>query len=166
MKLTYRGVDYDYNPPMLEVTESEIKCQYRGHAYRYGYAKHVPIAQPAEQFSYRGVAYQTTRQGQVLQLEQGQRFAPNMLTRLFAHSTGPNVGPNSSLAHSRDKLVGTSPAAQARRQLLQASSQLHQNSIERALQHRMTVAKQQGNEKLIHQLEAEMRQSAGATTAK
>ena len=62
--------------------------------------------------------------------------------------------------------MGNSPAAQARRQLLQASSQLHQNSIERSLQHRMTVAKQQGNEKLIHQLEVEMRQSADASTAK
>ena len=69
MKLTYRGVAYDHNPPMLEVTESDVDYQYRGQSARYTYVRHVPIPQPAEHLSYRGVAYQTTRHGQVQQLQ-------------------------------------------------------------------------------------------------
>jgi hypothetical protein len=153
MKLTYRGVDYDYNPPMLEVTESEIKCQYRGQPARYTYVQHVPIPQPVARLTYRGVPYQTTRQGQVLQVADAQRSvaAPRGLSGLFARA--PWAG-----ARLRDKLMGNSPASQARRQLLQASTQLHQDSIARTLQHRMTVAKQQGNERLVEQLQSELSQ--------
>lgn len=159
MKLTYRGVDYDYNPPMLEVTESEIKCQYRGQPAHYTYVQHVPIPQPVARLTYRGVPYQTTRQGQVLQVADAQfadaqrsAAAPQRgLSGLFARS--PWAG-----ARLRDKLMGNSPALQARRQLLQTSTQLHQDSIARTLQHRMTVAKQQGNERLVEQLQSELSQ--------
>ena len=70
MKLTYRGIEYDYNPPMLELTESDVACNYRGASSTYTYVRHVPIPQPAERLSYRGVAYQTTRQGQIQQLSE------------------------------------------------------------------------------------------------
>ena len=48
MKLTYRGVDYDYNPAVLDVTESEAVGQYRGQATKFSYVRHVPIPQPTE----------------------------------------------------------------------------------------------------------------------
>ncbi|MEL6471142.1 MAG: DUF4278 domain-containing protein [Cyanobacteria bacterium J06623_4] len=143
MKLTYRGIEYDHNPPMLEVTESEITNRYRGQTAPYAYVRHVPIPQPAVSLRYRGVAYQTTRHGQVQQLTQ-----PSVQT----------VRPGNALAHLRNKLMGTSPAAQARRELLQESSRLHKASIERSLQHRIKVAREQGNEVLIQQLESEMHQ--------
>jgi hypothetical protein len=146
MKLTYRGVDYDYNPPVLEATESEIKCQYRGQSYHYSYVKHVPIPQPAEQLTYRGVPYQTNRQGQVVQI--AKQHSPG---RPAMHA-GNNPGLGS-------KLTGNSDAAQARRQLLESASRLHQDSIARSLQHRLAVAKQQGNQRLVEQLEVEMSQS-------
>ncbi len=163
MKLTYRGVDYDYNPPMLEATESEIKCQYRGQPCHYSYVQHVPIPQPAEQLTYRGVPYQTTRQGQVLQIADTRVSdahrsifgRPSDQTRANTTTQTTHV----SAVSLRDKLMGTSSAAQARRQLLQSASQLHQDSIVRSLQHRMDVAKQQGNERLLEQLEMEMSQS-------
>jgi hypothetical protein len=158
MKLTYRGVDYDYNPPMLAVTESEIKCQYRGQPARYSYVQHVPIPQPVERLTYRGVPYQTTRQGQVLQFAHHANSPEHaaevpLLNRLFSRFSSPLAG-----ARLRDKLTGNSPASQARRQLLQSSTQLHQDSMARSLQHRMDVAKQQGNERLVEQLQSEMRQ--------
>ena len=143
MKLTYRGVDYDYNPPLLEMTESEIACRYRAQPSRYTYVRHVPIPQAAEKLTYRGAAYQTSRKGEVLSIEGVLPSAPSIAGRL------------SILRH---KLMGTSPAAQARRQLLQESSQLHRNSMARSLQHRLAVAKAQGNEQLIQQLESEMHQ--------
>ncbi|MEL6604229.1 MAG: DUF4278 domain-containing protein [Cyanobacteria bacterium J06614_10] len=145
MKLTYRGIEYDYNPPMLEVTESEITNRYRGQTAPYTYVRHVPIPQPAASLRYRGVAYQTTRHGQVQQLT-----PPSVQT----------ARPGNALAHLRNKLMGTSPAAQARRELLQESSRLHKVSIERSLQHRIKVARAQGNEVLIQQLESEMHHGA------
>ncbi|MEO1622711.1 MAG: DUF4278 domain-containing protein [Cyanobacteria bacterium J06632_3] len=146
MKLTYRGVEYDHNPPMLEITAGEMTCQYRGHAVPYTYVRHVPIPQPAQRLSYRGVAYQTTRHGQVQPLV---AQSPN----------ADSVRPGISLSNLRNKLMGTSPAAQARRELLKTSSRLHQANISRSLQHRIEVAKAQGNHDLLEQLEAEMSQS-------
>lgn len=146
MKLTYRGIDYDCTPPMLEVTDSEIVCRYRGHAAPYTYVRHVPIPQPAERLTYRGVAYQTTRQGGIQQVAQQPATRP--------------ATSGSMLTGLRSKLVGTSPVAQARRELLKASSRLHKENITRSLQHRIEVAKAQGNESLLQQLESEARQTA------
>ena len=143
MKLTYRGIEYDYNPPRLQVTDSEISCQYRGHAARYSYVRHVPIPQPAERLTYRGVAYQTTRQGGI------QQITPQTAT-----GTSPAL-----LTGLRSKLVSSSPAAQVRRELLRESSRLHKENISRSLQHRVEVAKTQGNEALLQQLEYEARQT-------
>ena len=145
MKLTYRGIDYDYNPPLLEMTESKVACRYRGQSSRYTYAHHVPIPQPAERLTYRGVAYQTTRQGQVKQLAE----------RPVEQSTRPQ----GTLTGLRRKLTGVSPAAQARRELLQEASQHHRENIARSLQHRIEVARAQGNDVLLRQLESEMHQN-------
>ncbi|MEM6867592.1 MAG: DUF4278 domain-containing protein [Cyanobacteria bacterium P01_C01_bin.121] len=146
MKLTYRGIQYDYNPPMLEVTESEIACKYRGQATTYSYVRHVPIPQPAETLRYRGVAYQTTRHGQVQQLSDTTPATPALA--------------KGTLSNLRNKLTGTSAASQARRELLSEASRLHQSNIARSLEHRIKVAKEQGNQPLLAQLESEMRQSA------
>ena len=144
MKLTYRGIQYDYNPPMLEVTESDIVGQYRGHAVRFGYARHIPIPQPAERMTYRGVAYQTNRYGQVEQLIGQQQVA--------------SVATTPKLSGLHSKLSGTSPAAQARKVLLQESSKLHKESMTRSLRHRIEVAKTQGNQTLLQQLESELQE--------
>ena len=157
MKLTYRGTEYDYNPPMLEVSESNITCQYRGQKKAYTYVRHVPIPQPAERLTYRGVAYQTNRYGQV------QPISTTATTEVATSNASQPAGQVDSkglnLANLRGKLTGTSPAAQARRELLNASSKLHKNNIARSLAHRIEVAKAEGNDILLQQLEAEMRQS-------
>ncbi len=150
MKLTYRGTKYDYNPPMLEMIESDAVCQYRGARTAYTYARHVPIPQPAERLTYRGVAYQTTRQGQIQQL--------GAVTK--TSDSGLAAGASAKLAALGSKLTGDGSAAQARRELLQSSSQLHQQNITRVLQHRIEVAKAQGNQALLQQLESELSQSA------
>jgi hypothetical protein len=140
MKLTYRGVEYDYNPPVLETTLSETPGQYRGQTSHYAYVRHLPIPQPAERLCYRGVAYQTTRTGEIQQL-------------------GDRTSAKPALTNLANKLTGSSSAAQARRTLLKESSVLHQQSIARSLQHRIEIAKQKGNQPLLEQLEAEMRQN-------
>ena len=143
MKLTYRGVDYDYNPPVLEATESEVATQYRGQATTLRYVQHVPIPQPAEQLTYRGIAYQTTRQGQLLQLAEQ-----------------PAKVKKASALQGLRKLSASAPANKARRELLNEASQTHKQSISRSLEHRIEVARAEGNTNLLEQLEAEMRQTA------
>ena len=46
MRLCYRGVEYDYNPPSLEVKEQEILGKYRGRPLHFNYVSHVPVPQP------------------------------------------------------------------------------------------------------------------------
>ncbi|NEQ30656.1 MAG: DUF4278 domain-containing protein [Leptolyngbya sp. SIO4C5] len=139
MKLCYRGVEYDYNPPALEVTESELLCQYRGRPLQYSYVRHVPIPQPVATLSYRGVAYQTNSKGQV----------------------EPAAAPTESIFA---KLAGfsqrTNSMADARRELLRESAHMHQENIRRSLMHRLEVARAKGNEVLVRQLEDEMHQIA------
>jgi hypothetical protein len=48
----------------------------------------------------------------------------------------------------------------ARRHLLKEAAESHRNNIQRTLQHRIEVARAQGNEMLLKQLEEEMHQLA------
>lgn len=140
MKLSYRGVDYDYNPPALEVTETDILCKYRGRSHQYSYVRHVPFRQPAAKLTYRGVAYEITRRGQVEQVAQPARAS------VFASLQG--------------KLDELNPMAETRRRLLHEAAVAHQDSMRRTLQHRIDVARAQGNSGLLRQLEDEMQQMA------
>ncbi|MFE4105167.1 arginine synthesis PII-interacting regulator PirA [Almyronema epifaneia] len=139
MKLCYRGVEYDYNPPALEVTESDIVCQYRGRPLTYSYVRHIPIPQPVATLNYRGVAYQTNAKGQV---EAVNTPAESIFAKLSGFSQRTN------------------PMAQARRELLREAAQTHQENIRRSLMHRLEVARAKGNEVLVRQLEDEMHQIA------
>jgi len=140
MKLTYRGVDYDHNPPMLEVSESDILCSYRGRSHHYSYVRHVPFPQPQAELVYRGAAYQTNRHGQRQTVEQ----APF----------------KSVFSAFQRKLAELTPLMDERRQLLRESARSHSESIQRSLEHRIAIAREQGNVNLLQQLEDEMRQMA------
>ncbi|MEM1311116.1 MAG: DUF4278 domain-containing protein [Cyanobacteria bacterium P01_D01_bin.71] len=137
MKLCYRGVSYDYTPPILEVTESEMLGQYRGRSLNFSYVKHVPFPQSEANLKYRGATYHTTRYGeieavvQVRQPTQEVQFQP----------------------------VFDSMAA-ARRSLLQEAAEMHQANIKRSLERRMQVAQAKGDERLLRQLQDEMHQYA------
>lgn len=60
MKLTYRGVAYDYNPPTLAVTNTELVGKYRGLDWRFRNLEKPPVLQPTVSLTYRGVAYGNT----------------------------------------------------------------------------------------------------------
>lgn len=55
MKLTYRGVSYEYNPPQVETTLGEVGGKYRGLEWRFRNPKKLPILQPTLDLVYRGV---------------------------------------------------------------------------------------------------------------
>ncbi|MDJ0706809.1 MAG: DUF4278 domain-containing protein [Leptolyngbyaceae cyanobacterium MO_188.B28] len=139
MKLCYRGVEYDYNPPMLEVSESELMGTYRGCPTQFSYVRHLPIPQPVAELTYRGHTYRTTSRGRIEQITQKPE---SIFQKLKALARPAN------------------PMAKARRTLLQEAAKIHQQNIHQNLLHRLQVAREQGNERLVHLLEDEMHQLA------
>ena len=57
MKLRYRGIEYDYNPPIIAVSEGEIGGKYRGLDWRFHNLDKPPVLQPRLNLTYRGVKY-------------------------------------------------------------------------------------------------------------
>ncbi|PSN15549.1 hypothetical protein C7293_06880 [filamentous cyanobacterium CCT1] len=138
MKLCYRGVEYDYNPPSLEVRESELTGQYRGRPVTFSYVRHLPVTQPIGNYTYRGVDYSTNCYGQ--------------------------VEPPVAASQRQPVFQAGRPVAgrglQARRHLLREAADAHRVNIQRSIQHRIEVARAQGNDQLLRQLEDELHQLA------
>ncbi|MGC9503387.1 DUF4278 domain-containing protein [Baaleninema sp.] len=59
MKLCYRGIPYDYTPPEVETTPSDLVGTYRGIDVRFRNPKKPLVLQPTLDLKYRGVAYRT-----------------------------------------------------------------------------------------------------------
>lgn len=59
MKLTYRGISYEYNPPVVETVTSVTVGKYRGLDIRFRYAKKAPVMEQNYNLTYRGVKYNT-----------------------------------------------------------------------------------------------------------
>ncbi|WP_019508848.1 DUF4278 domain-containing protein [Pleurocapsa sp. PCC 7319] len=57
MKLRYRGIEYDYNPPAVAVSEGEVAGKYRGLDWRFHNLEKPPTLQPRLNLTYRGVKY-------------------------------------------------------------------------------------------------------------
>ncbi len=137
MKLCYRGVEYDYNPPSLEMKDSEITGCYRGRTLTFAYPSHVPVPQPVARYTYRGVGYETTAEGHPQPL--GVSTETDVRQPVF-----------------QGIKAADSPMMQARRHLLMEASTAHRTNIQRSLDHRLAVARAQGTERLVQQLEEEL----------
>lgn len=136
MKLTYRGVPYNATPAQAKTAETGLTGKYRGQTVRFHKVQELTVPQPVLQLQYRGVAYQTTASGQ-------------------AKAAAPaSVSPQTVSAFRPSR------STSARRALLNEVSRIHRDNIQRRLQHRLDVARAQGNQPLVHQLEAEMHQMA------
>jgi hypothetical protein len=59
MKLTYRGVSYQYTPPVA-TNETEVAGKYRGLDWRFRNLEKPPVLQPRANLTYRGVTYNPT----------------------------------------------------------------------------------------------------------
>ena len=57
MKLTYRGISYEYNPPEVAVDRGTVAGKFRGLDWRFRNLKKPPVLQPPVNLTYRGVAY-------------------------------------------------------------------------------------------------------------
>jgi hypothetical protein len=70
MKLTYRGVSYEYTPPTIETTEGELAGKYRGLDWRFCNLKKAPVQQATVELMYRGVAYGSAEQAPTVPVRQ------------------------------------------------------------------------------------------------
>lgn len=59
MKLTYRGISYEYNPPQAQANETVVAGKYRGSGLRFRQALKTLAQQPSLDLKYRGVVYAT-----------------------------------------------------------------------------------------------------------
>ncbi|MEG4574018.1 DUF4278 domain-containing protein [Microcoleus sp. N3A4] len=59
MKLTYRGVNYEYDIPTVDMIEGEVAGKYRGQNWNYRYPRHIPVSQKSG-----GTNYTTKRDSQ------------------------------------------------------------------------------------------------------
>lgn len=141
MKLCYRGVEYESTVPSLEMKESELTGCYRGRTHHFSYVSHIPVPQPVANLTYRGVHYATTAQGSI------QAAVPGVVTE-----------PRQPVFQGVK--TTDNPVMKARRYLLMEATEAHRTNIERSLSHRMAVAKAQGNDSLVQQLEEELHQLA------
>lgn len=57
MKLSYRGVSYQYHPCEVSTTAVGLTGKYRGVNYRLGNVHPLPIGQHNVNLKYRGVSY-------------------------------------------------------------------------------------------------------------
>lgn len=80
MKLTYRGITYDYNPPRVVCGSTYAKGRYRGVPVNFQ-ALEVPVVKPSYTLKYRGVAYCT---GIPMQVEEPERAANIILEKVPA----------------------------------------------------------------------------------
>ncbi|HEY9601865.1 MAG TPA: DUF4278 domain-containing protein [Allocoleopsis sp.] len=78
MKLSYRGVSYEYNPPKVEATPGSAGGKYRGLDWRFRNLKKPPVLQPTVNLKYRGVSYQTGTTPAVTNVEPSQVPALSM----------------------------------------------------------------------------------------
>lgn len=133
MKLSYRGVNYEVEASMLEVTEGEIGGQYRGQPWRFHYVRHMPKPQTVHTLKYRGIPYRTD------------------------HSP---VEDSRTAAQSTTSIPRRIPTSHRQREILDELKSNHIRNIQRSLEHRLAVAKAKGDEQLIRMLEAESRDMA------
>ena len=58
MKLKYRGISYEYTPPVVETVEGNIGGKYRGLDLAVPQSQtKAPLLQPSVTLTYRGVTY-------------------------------------------------------------------------------------------------------------
>lgn len=61
MKLSYRGANYDYDIPTVDMLEGEVAGKYRGQNWNYRYPRHIRGPQPAQYWQQRDRFESTNR---------------------------------------------------------------------------------------------------------
>ncbi len=89
MKLTYRGVSYEYTPPTTSMKTVDEVGKFRGVDIRFRTVTKAPVQQPTLDLMYRGVAYRTG--------------APVAATPVVTPVTAPVAAPVATAISTEDK---------------------------------------------------------------
>jgi len=131
MKLSYRGVNYEFTLPNLEVTEGEILGMYRGVSWRCNTLLETSIPRVDRTLNYPNVCPYTNQ------------------------TSNSGVGGLRRVASSKSVSDFSLPKAFSARK---ETERIHRMNLLRNLERRLQVAKERGDQNLITLLEAESRQ--------
>ena len=148
MNLIYRGDSYEYNPSSLEVREVDALRRYQS-AQRC-----KTLVESNYPLIYRGATYTTAQIAQAFN-STPVSSSPQLLTYRGVQYL---KNANGIVEFARPAKASLAPKA-ITPAFLEASTVHHEN-LRRNLERRLEVAKGQGNENLVNQLEAESRQLA------
>ncbi len=148
MNLIYRGNSYEYNPSSLEVREVDALRHYRS-AQRC-----KTLVESNYPLIYRGATYTTAQIAQAF-TSTPAFGSPQLLTYRGVQYI---KNANGIVEFARPAKASLAPKA-ITPAFLEASTVHHEN-LRRSLERRLEVAKGQGNQNLVSQLEAESRQLA------
>ena len=62
MKLTYRGANYEYDIPTVDMMEDDVGGKYRGQNWNYRYPRHIPVSRQVGARKYRSTQHTADRQ--------------------------------------------------------------------------------------------------------
>jgi hypothetical protein len=133
MKFTYRGANYDYDIPTVDMTEGAVAGKYRGQNWNYRYPRHIRVPQQPQDLLYRGVHYSNDRQS-------------------------PKI--DEDVAVRVDTATAIAIAAVTASQNREEVAQVHRSHICNILDRRKQVAAAKGDESLLRLLEKESKQMA------
>lgn len=142
MRLSYRGLPYTCEPQTMDEAETQLRGRYRGQNYALMYPRHIPVPQPVLDLQYRGITYRTKTMGEI----EARRYPTQ------------NVAMAEATAFSSAPLA--SKRSSGKQALMSEIGRVHRENLQLRLQHRLNVARAQGNTNLISQLENEMHQIA------
>jgi hypothetical protein len=132
MRLSYRGINYEKELPILEMNDGEIGGKYRGQEWQERYPRHIPQLQPKLYRQYRGVAYSTRPIARA-----GEVFVPQWNTTQDSCSV---------------------PIQKPAKIVVNEISKTHLENIRQNLERRLQVAKANSDKNLIDLLEQEFQQ--------
>lgn len=133
MNLSYRGIKYRFAPFTAVATTSEVIGRYRGRPCRRSHFD-ISVAHPRVTLKYRGVAYMPGFGGQ--------------------------IADRSVESVARDAKMAPVNIITDRHRAQSELEKVHNLSIQKNLERRLSVARAQGNQNLIHILENEQKQFA------
>jgi Domain of unknown function (DUF4278) len=132
MKLAYRGTNYDYDIPAVDMIEGEVAGKYRGQNWSYRYPRHIPVPRQAYDMNCRGVDYSTK---QVPKADEDVAARVDIATAIAIAAV--------TSAYNREEIA-----------------KVHRANICNILDRRKQVAAAKGDESLLRLLEKEWKQMA------
>ncbi|XZN91312.1 MAG: DUF4278 domain-containing protein [Microcoleus sp.] len=131
MKLAYRGANYDYDIPTVDMIEGSVAGKYRGQNWNYRYPRHIPMPQHPQDLQYRAAHYRSDRPSPKIEED-------------VAVDTAATMAIAAAPSYPKAEEVAT----------------VHRAHICNILDRRQQVARAKGDERLLRLLEIEWKQMA------